>query len=735
MQQNIPLTRNLVLVGGGHAHALFLRMWGMSPLPGTAVTLVSPDPTAAYSGMLPGFVAGHYGRGQLDIDLVRLARHAGARIILGRATGIDLAARRVSVSGRPPIPFDVLSIDIGISSEMPSLPGFADHAVAAKPLDSFASRWERFASAPRIPGATGPRRVAVIGGGVAGIELALAAAHRLGPGGEVTVLEARTALALIGPRARHAILRRLAALRVHLFENARVVAVEAEGVRLADGTSVGADFVIGVAATRPQPWLAETGLALSEGFVRVGATLQSPTDPHVLATGDIAHMDMAPRPKAGVFAVRQAPVLFHNVRTLLAGRGTMRQYRPQADYLKLISTGDRQAVADKWGLPLAGRWVWRWKDRIDRRFMARLDDLPAMAPPPLPALVAEGVREALGDGKPLCGGCGAKVAGDGLAAALGTLPPPARPDVIAGAGDDAAILSTGGVRQVFTTDHLRAFTADPFVMARIAAIHALGDIWAMGARPQAALAEVILLRMTAPMQSGTLTEILAAAAEVFRAEGADIVGGHTSLGTELTIGFAVTGLCDRPPLTLAEARPGDALLMVKPLGSGVVMAAEMLGAAPGAVVAAALDHMQRSQGAAADLLAPHANAMTDVTGFGLAGHLLAMTRASGVAAHVTLADIPVLAGAEALALAGHASSLMPGNRAASLGQTNIGDSPRARLLFDPQTAGPLLAAVPAEAAAGLVAALHDAGYPAACIIGRLAPGAPFLHVEGQVAGP
>ena len=184
MEMPLPLTRDLVLIGGGHTHALVLRMLGMEPIPGVRLTLINPFPTAAYSGMLPGFVAGHYEVPDLGIDLVRLARFAGARLILGRASGIDLGARTVTVEGRPPLRFDVASIDIGISSEMPGLPGFAEHAVPAKPLDTFARRWAAFAGS----GEAG--RVAVIGGGIAGMEIALAAAYRLRGRGSVTVVEA-----------------------------------------------------------------------------------------------------------------------------------------------------------------------------------------------------------------------------------------------------------------------------------------------------------------------------------------------------------------------------------------------------------------------------------------------------------------------------------------------------------------------------------------------------------------
>lgn len=725
MQVHIPLTRDLVMIGGGHTHALVLRMWGMKPLPGVRLTLISPDPTAAYSGMLPGHIAGHYARADLQIDLVQLARHAGARLVPGRAIGIDRAARTVHVPGRPDIAFDLASIDIGISSEMPGLPGFAEHAVPAKPLDAFADAWADFVA--RVAEGRAEPSVAVIGAGVAGVELALAARHQLGPAAEVALIERGAALSLIGGGARKALLAHLAREGIALVEHAEAVAIEPDAVRLADGRRLRASFVLGTAATRPQGWLRETGLRLTDGFVDVRPTLQTESDDAIFAVGDIAHMAHAPRPKAGVYAVRQAPVLLHNLTVALTGRGAMKAYRPQRDYLKLISTGGKGAVADKWGLPFDGPRLWRWKDRIDRAFMEKFHHLPRMTPPPLPDTLAEGVREDLGRGKPLCGGCGAKVGQRDLRAALRDLPAPVRADVLSGPGDDAAVLAHGKGSQVLTTDHLRAFTEDPWLLARIAAVHAMGDIWAMGARPQAALAQVILPRMSPALQERTLREIMAAAAETFGAEGADVVGGHTSLGAELTVGFTVTGLAAREAVGLAGARPGDWLILTKPLGTGVILAAEMAGAAPGDVVQGALRSMARPQGSAARLIAPQAHAMTDVTGFGLAGHLLAMLDAAGCAARISLAHVPLLRGAEQLASEGHGSTLLPANRSI-MDRMLVNEGPRTDLIFDPQTAGGLLAAIPPETALDLVHRLRAGGVKAA-IIGEVTQGRPFLTIE------
>jgi selenide,water dikinase len=357
---------DIVLIGGGHAHALALRDLARSPIAGMRLTLVSPAPHAAYSGMLPGHIAGHYPLAALRIDLAALAARAGAQLVLARACGIDRAARRVLLHDGRALPYDLAALDIGITSEMPQIPGFADAVVPAKPLDDFAEAWARFA-ASAAPGA----RIAVIGGGVAGVELALACRHRL-PQAEVTVYEAAPqALRALGRGARARLLRHCARRGVALRCDARLVAAAPGQLRFADGHSAPAEFILGTGAPKPADWLAGTGLALHQGFVTVGPSLQS-SDPAIFASGDIAHLAHAPRPKAGVFAVRAAPVLAANLRAAATG-GALRTYHPQRDYLKLISMGERRAVADKWGLPLEGAWLWRLKDRIDRRFMAEIN--------------------------------------------------------------------------------------------------------------------------------------------------------------------------------------------------------------------------------------------------------------------------------------------------------------------------------------------------------------------------
>ncbi len=711
----IPLTRDLVLIGGGHTHALVLRKWGMNPLAGVRLTVINPGPTAPYSGMLPGFVAGHYSRDELDIDLVKLCRFAGARLIFGAATSVDSSARTVAVEGRSDVAFDALSIDVGITSAMPSLDGFSEFGTPAKPLGPFASKWDAFRTSAQDP------KVAVIGGGVAGAELAMAMQFSLAQNTGVTLIDRGEILKDLGAKARRKMKAALHDRGVAILEGADVVSVTIDGVRLADGRLIEAGFVSGAAGAKPHDWQSDIGLDMKDGFIVVGPTLQT-SDPAIFAVGDCAHMSESPRPKAGVFAVRQAPVLTHNLRAILSG-SSLKNYKPQADYLKLISLGRKHALAEKFGTAMAGSVLWRWKDQIDRKFMDQFDNLPQMAISDLPREIALG-QDAIG-GKPMCGGCGSKVGRGALREVLGALPAPVRDDVEFVAGDDAAVLRTGGQRQVMTTDHLRSFTNDPVVMTRIAAVHALGDAWAMGAAPQAVTINIILPRMDAALQQRSLAEIMQVAHDVVRDAGAEIVGGHTSMGDEFTVGFTVTGLCDQPPITIAGAKVGDALILTKPIGTGVIMAAEMVGQARGADVQAALDHMQVGQAEAARILRD-AHAMTDVTGFGLAGHLGGICEASGVDATLWLNAVPVLKGAFDLAKSGIQSSLFADNRAGA-GPVFGAEGPLADLLFDPQTAGGMLAAVDPDHAVGLLGSLKSAGMNAA-IIGQIEEGTGVVKV-------
>jgi len=543
---------------------------------------------------------------------------------------------------------------------------------------------------------------------------------------QVTVIDRTTILEEVGDVARAELRGAMDELGIEVRENTNVASVGADHVQLQFGGNseqLAADLIVGAAGARPFPWVSELGLATTEGYIDVRDTLQTVTDPNIFAVGDCAHLTFDPRPKAGVYAVREAPYLLKNVQAML--RGTkLDAFDPQSDYLKLVSLGEKSAGADKFGRFTQGQGMWRLKDRIDRKFMDKLGDLPEMAPSKVPKNAVAGLARQLDAQPPLCGGCGAKVGLDVLAGPLGKLPPSQRDDVIRLPGDDAALLAMGGVQQVVTTDQVRAFTPDPYRMARIATLHALGDIWAMGAAPQAVLVTVTLPYLGRGLQEEWLGEVMAGTTRSLAGTGAEVVGGHSSMGAELSLGYSITGLLDGDPISLAGAQPGQRLVLTRPLGSGVLFAAEMRGKAHGQDVIDLLDTLEMPQGQAATILTKAgASAMTDVTGFGLAGHLQGMLSQSRVGATLDVASIPLFSGALKMSNAGVRSHLYDSNAAAALLIEDRLD-PRSRLLHDPQTAGGLLAAVPSDKADNVVTSLHEAGFNDSAVIGTItdAPG-------------
>ncbi len=734
-----PIVKDLVLVGGGHAHVAVLKRFGMAPMPGVRVTLVTRDVHTPYSGMLPGFVAGHYDFDDMHVDLGPLARFAGAALIHDEAIGLDLVNRQVICRDRPPVVYDVLALDIGATPDFSDLEGAEANAVPIKPIGSFLARFEDLRA--RVRARTGPVRIGVVGAGAAGIEIVLALRHRLraervGSGHDPEQLEFHLIgadadpLPAFGAGARQRIARILASRGVRVYLGRAVARVEPGRVRLAGGEVVDLDEILLATPARAAGWPKASGMAVdAHGFIEVDETLRSLSHPEVFATGDVAAMTRSPRPKAGVFAVRQGPALTENLRRALAGIRPL-PFRPQRRHLAIVSAGDKYALAMRGDFVAEGAWVWRWKDWIDRRWMRRYNDLPAMAgakPEVAAGIADEAALKEISAFAMRCGGCGAKVGSDLLARALRDLDVGKRPDVLIGLDqpDDAAVVEVPpGKALVQTVDFFRAFVADPYVFAQVAANHALGDIYAMGAEPQTALAIAVVPHGLEVKVESQLAQLMAGAAKVVREAGAALVGGHSAEGAELALGFAVNGLVDPGrPLKKSGLQSGHVLILTKALGTGTLFAADMRARAKGRWVEGALNAMIQSSGAAARILIAHgARACTDVTGFGLLGHLVEMTQASSVDAEIEIGALPVLDGAAECLDQGIFSSLQPANvrlRRALQNQNAAAAHRLYPLLFDPQTAGGLLAGVPEDKAEACLAALKAAGYVRAARIGRV----------------
>jgi selenide,water dikinase len=721
-----PWRHHLLLAGGGHTHALVLRRWLMRPQlrpPATRISLISRHSTLCYSGLVPAVLAGLEPASSCRLDLRRLCALAEVAFVRAEIVGLDPAARLLRLRGRPPLAFDRLSLDVGAVTPV----AFGETAV--KPLEGLLS-W-----CDHLPAGD----VRLRGGGASALEVALALRAR---GAQPRLLLRGAALHLPSPAANRRAERLL-----------RQAAIPVQ-------RQVDADQPADLACTGSQApaWLAEAGLPVDppSGRVLTETTLQVRDHPALFAAGDCGLIAAQPRPPSGVWAVRAAPVLATNLRRSLERR-SLTPWRPQAQALQLL--GDGGVCGPPRALALWGPFAvgphplfWHWKRHLDHRFMASFETLRPMTPP-APAAMPEAasvVPPAMG-----CRGCAAKLAAAPLRSALTrlaaldgiTVPP---------APEDAPLLRQleDGQRLLQSVDGFPALVADPWLNGRLTTLHACGDLWASGAAVDSAQVVVTIPRGSPRLQEELLLQTLAGVRSALDPLGAPLLGGHTLEGRDgagLAVILTVNGLAPgsrhwgKGPLAA-----GDVLVLSRPIGSGVLFAAAMAGLPCGPWLDGALVHLEREQAALVPLLAAHGcHACTDITGFGLLGHLGEMLSAAPtqtppvsppprLVVELEGAAIPAFPGALELLAEGRASSLAPANAEAlpllrrSVRWVGVEPLTPARegLLLDPQTCGPLLAALPGERATAALRALHQAGFPEARVIARVRS-EPEGHPEGE----
>lgn len=728
MNPGIPTVRDVVLLGGGHSHVIVIRKWAMQQIPGVQLSLISESAMTPYSGMLPGLVAGHYTFEESHIDLNRLCRWAGVHFIQDRVVGLEPDLDQVLLKERPSLGYDVLSIDTGGAPRLDVVDGAREFTTPVKPVSKFWSRWQQIEARARH--AEQPLGVGVVGGGAGGFEILLAMQHRLATinpdmSHEFHWLCRSGILPDFNPRVQRLARQNCLDRGVDVHEGFDVVRVKEGSVHAASGTILELDEILWCTEAAAAPWPRASGLDCDDrGFIKLNDSLQSVSHPKIFAAGDVAIQVNHPRPRAGVFAVRQGPPLFENLQRAAIGR-SLQLHRPQSHFLTLLSLGQKSAIAQRGPFSVQGDWVWRWKDWIDQRFMGRfnaLPDKPVMVHQALSLLLA---GELDYDSTSMrCGGCGAKVAGDVLRRALDALDIVQRDDVVSGLGrrDDVAVIDPGGKLLAQSVDQLKSMLDDHWLFARIATQHALSDLYAGSAVPQSAMLLLGLPFATDTVTTRRLRQLLDGVVSTLNEAGCALSGGHTSETAELTVGLVVNGFsADLPPV---QDGGRYSLILTKPLGIGVIMAADMRGVAPWRVVGPCIDTMLGSNEVPGRILAAYgATRVTDITGFGLVGHLLGLLRDIPGRTRLSLDAIPALPGAIDLDESGARSSLYPANarnaRYLVHETPGAGSHPKLGLLFDPQTSGGLLGLVPEARGEECVVALQAAGMGDAVVIGSM----------------
>jgi selenide,water dikinase len=691
---------DLVLLGAGHAHVEVLRRLARRPDPRLRLTLIARDPITAYSGRLPALIRGECSPADAHIDLGPLAAVAHARLVIAEGTGIDLAARQVFVRGRPAVRFDLLSIDIG---GIPAMPddvgpddvgpddvGPDDGSIPVKPIGGFLAALTHL-ERDLPPGA----RVALVGGGAGGVELALALAQRVAGRVRITlVCDTADPLAEAPPRARAIARAALAEARVELVCGVRAGARAAGKLALSDGSFLSAEAVLWATNVVGPRLLAESGLICDDaGCVVVDASLRSRGHDVVFAAGDCASIAGAPRPKAGVWAVRAGPRLAGNLRR--AARGLRpRPWRPQAEALAIVGLGHGRALAWRNGVAVSGRLVAWYKDWIDGRFLRRYSPagLPRLAAQPEP-------QQVILDPADLA-----------VLASPSTQPLPSSPSSRPAHGE---LADGAGTVLIQHATYVPALLNDPFNFGSIAAAHALVRLHAAGARPWTAVAIVTPPVAEAAAARDDVLALLQGAAEVFAADGAALADCATATGGAPGLSLVLTGRTVPSRDTAAALRPGDALILTKPLGSGLILEGNRRGLAQACWLLDAVAAMTASSAAASRILRQHgATVCAAVADHGVVGTLAALLRDANLAAALSVGAIPALPGARELAAQGVACPTADENRQA---WPDPPDWPDLALLSDPQIAGGLLAGVPQARAETCLTALRAAGYAASCI--------------------
>lgn len=740
-----PAVKRLILIGGGHSHLSVLMHLGMKPVPGLEVVLITRDVHTPYSGALPGYISGVYQFDDIHIDLRPLCQFAGAKLIHEEVEQLDLEGKRVLFKKRPPARFDLISLNIGSRPDATKIPGASAHAIGVKPIDQFLTSWQRIKqTALDHLQASKPYTIAIVGGGPASVELAFSAQHAIDKAAGIKkgnpsplVIKLVTAdtqlLKFHNNRVKDYTRAELEDRGVKLYFDHRVTEFEPNTI-ICDGKDpVTANTIFYATGAGIPQWPADCGLAVNEdGFIAVNTHLQSISHPFVFACGDAATIEGHPRPKSGVFAVRQGMPLARNLIRFATGK-KLEKYIPQRHALALMYTGDNRAIASRRQWFFRGRWVWAMKHKIDTDFMRKFSRFPAQEVELelKRGLVDPETEKALQEHAIRCAGCAAKVGSNTLQTVLERLRPHKHPDLIGDltSAEDAALITISSDRMlVQTVDYFRAFINDPWLFGRIAANHCVGDIYAMGARPHTALAIASIPFAARIIMQETLDELMAGCVMALNEHETALAGGHSNEARELAFGLSVNGY-GHPARLLSKSgcRAGDALILCKPLGTGTLLAADMRLQAKGRWMDDAFEQMLVSNRAAADcFVSSGANACTDITGFGLAGHLAEMLAGGNVSARLDLGAIPVLQGATDCLQKQIFSSLHEENSLikkimefTGKNDSQHGKEPLLELLFDPQTAGGLLASVPRSEADQCLQKLQQQGYGTAGIIGEI----------------
>ena len=751
----MPVVSDLVLLGGGHANIQVLKMMAMNPLGGLRITLISDQTHSPYSGMIPGYLAGYYAYEDCHFDLRRLCEELGLRFIKAKIIGIDPQRKKIRLENRADLSYDCASINVGI--EPRSIEKLAQESafkiIPLKPISQFITHWDQLMADLKVYKGNDSLALAVVGAGAAGVEISIILKMLIDKNqwnATVSLIHRHDTLVSEKDRqAQNQLLKTLNALNINFYQNTEVLEAQENGLVLkgANGlvhTDVFYRALIATQAAAPK-WFKNSGLPVNQdGFLKVTEKLLVENEDSLFAVGDCIHFSPSPLKKAGVYAVRQGMTLEHNIRAFFTQQSSLKTFYPKKNVLSLITIGDKKALVHQDSASflrvLSPELLWIVKDWIDKRFMARFQaktftvnpgQVSKVMPVPKSSLVPEDWQDNT------CGGCGSKLGASTLTQSLNKLTIPQDDFVLLGVkdGEDCALTQVSkNTLCLQSIDQFRSFISDPYLLGQIATQHALSDIYAMGGVAKTAQVGLTLCAAAEKIHGEDIFQVMSGVLDSLTKNATALVGGHTGEGAELAIAIAVQGeVAPKQVLRKQLTQPGNQLILTKPIGTGVIFAANMLAQANGKWVDAAILSMLQSNKTTLETIQSFTvSGCTDITGFGLLGHAVEMLDKSSdntLGIKIDYKAIPLFDGVNQLFEKGYFASIADKNhqslRPVLSTEVNIQNFPA---LFDPQTSGGLLFSVPFHQTEGCLKALHQKGISNACVIGEVIEGSKIIII-------
>ena len=698
--EEIPITNDLVLIGGGHSHLSVLMKLSKRPINGNRITLITNEIDTPYSGMIPGYIEGIYSWRDSHIDLYRLCLKLNVRFIHAEVERVSAHEKEIYFKDRPKIKFDVLSINTGIQSNNREIKGAAKYCLPVKPISKLANNF--------LNKITNFKSIAFIGGGAGSVELALAIKKRflnINQDIKITIITGKRGLLSTFPqKTKLTSLKTLEKFKIDIIEYKRVLEVKPKQIILSDKSMLKIDKAILSTNSMTPKWLAKSDILLTkDNYILVNKSFQT-NYKYVFASGDVIDFNNQNLKKAGVFAVRSGKPLAINIKQFILGKKLV-EYKFNKNYLALIGTSKRSAIATKYNLTFNSRFFFYLKKYIDQNFIKKFSDFKIRKKFTLEALKTDVLnvfvkhKEKITDKNDImqCKGCAAKVPLNALKQAL--------PKDIVSTSEDA--VSVPGQPELYqTVDMISSIITDPFLLGKIAANHSISDMVSVNSKITSAMMILQLPLSKTEINSRDLEQVLLGANEIFKTIDCPLIGGHTMIGKDKDpiIGFSILGQKQKKIKIMKNRRKiktKDLLILTEKIGSGLIFAGINNYLIDSYFQTDVIKQMIKGN-LNFGKISNHLNilSMTDITGFGLANHLLNLIKRDNSKTGLTIYPnkIPLFQGVNECLNKDIKSSLFKSNY--DIAQKDIiykrDKSKLDNILYDPQTVGGIAFIIPQE---------------------------------------